>query len=79
MFRTRKMKKKISKILPTDFVTCVPWAQIEQRWGKREYKNFLKWMAGQTCLPEGAYIGDINSYAEQRNRGRKVKDLICYD
>lgn len=63
--------------LPSDFVTCVPWAQLEERWGKRESKRFSKWMWGQTCLMEGAYLHDVQLYVEQRNRG--VKDPHVWD
>ena len=65
------------KKLETDFIQCVPWKQIEERWGKREYNRFMKWMVGQTCLKEGAYLCDINSYALQRNKG--IKDPTCWD
>lgn len=71
-----KKDEKIKK-LEIDFVECVPWAQIEARWGKREYKRFIKWMTGQTCLPEGAYLCDIQRYAEDRNKG--IKDPTVYD
>jgi hypothetical protein len=45
-----------------DFISCVPWEQIEDRMGKREYKKFLKWMSGQTCLKQGVYEGDLDRY-----------------
>lgn len=62
---------KKPKKLDANFVQCVPWNHIEQRWGKREYKRFCKWMIGQTCLREGAYLSDIQYYVEHRNRGLK--------
>jgi len=65
------------KKLETDFVQCVPWKQIESKWGKREYNKFCKWMNGQTCLEAGAYIIDIITYADQRNKG--IKDPHVWD
>jgi len=54
------MNKK--KLTIEDFTPCVPWKQLEQTMGKREYKRFIKWMNGQTCLPEGVYAWDLERY-----------------
>lgn len=59
------------KKLETDFIHCIPFASIEEKWGKREYKKFLKWMEGQTCTEGGAYYSDVSYYARQRNYGIK--------
>ena len=48
-----------------------------KQWGKREYNKFCKWMNGQTCLEAGAYIIDIITYADQRNKG--IKDPHVWD
>lgn len=66
-----------TKKLETDFVQVVPWTQIQERWGKREYKRFVDWMRGQTCIEGGVYIIDVLNYARQRNAGRK--DPIVWD
>ena len=72
------MKKEDKKNkLETDFTQCVPWNQIKEKWGKREYKRFCKFMQGQTCLQEGVYMVDIQTYVQQRNRG--IKDPKVYD
>ena len=69
------MKKKLPKI--TDFVSLIPWEQIELIMGKREFKKFSKWMRGQTCCWGGVFHEDLNNYLTQRARG--VKDPIIYD
>lgn len=61
--------------LKTDFIQCVPWEQIEQCWGKREYSRFVKWMRGQTTLHAGVYIDDVIRYAEGRNRGEEDPEV----
>lgn len=71
------VENKKQKLLETDFIECVPWHQIEERWGKREYNRFMKWLRGQTCLEQGAYLCDVMSYAEGRNKG--IKDPEVYD
>ena len=58
-------------------LAVVPLKYIEQTWGKAEYKRFNKWMAGQTCVEEGVYLCDVQSYMNQRNAGRK--DPINWD
>lgn len=47
----------------------VSWGELEDVFGKREYKKFTKWMIGQTCSPEGVYPWDLELYVEQKNRG----------
>jgi hypothetical protein len=67
--------KKLPKI--TDFVPCIPWDQLKQLLGKREYKKFNCWMRGQTCLKEGVYRCDLENYLTQRAEG--IKDPRVYD
>lgn len=79
-FVTTKVKVKQIKYmnkLEINFIPCIPWKQIKRAWGKREYNKFTKWMTGQTCLEEGAYLSDIKYYVEQRNKG--VKEPLCTD
>lgn len=54
------MNKK--KLTIRDFIAVIPWKQIEDRMGKREYKKFLRWMTGQTCTEDGVYEGDLDRY-----------------
>ena len=60
-----------------DFVPCIPWGQIAEKLGKREYKKFREWMNGQTCLMEGVYECDLESYLRQR--AKNIKDPVVYD
>ena len=48
------------------FSWCVPWASLEDNFGKREYKKFMKWMAGQTCSPYGIYLDDLERYLNNK-------------
>lgn len=46
----------------TDFVSVIPWEQIEAVVGKRHFKNFTSWMYGQTCTKEGVYQEDLERW-----------------
>lgn len=51
-----------------DFDGIIPWGLIEELLGKRAYKQFSKWMTGQTCSPHGCYRSDLENYLEgERN------------
>lgn len=50
------------KLTIESFSPCIPWTQLERVMGKRESKKFLKWMRGQTCVPEGVYEWDLDRY-----------------
>lgn len=54
----------------TDFHVTehVEWSEIERVLGKRKYKKFCKWMNGQTCHKDGAYVCDVSNFL------RKEKD-----
>ena len=68
-------KKEIRKLsMP---LAVVPWGYIKMEWGKREFKRFKKWMAGQTCVEDGVYLCDVENYMNQRNKG--IKDPECWD
>jgi hypothetical protein len=61
------MKKLINKITKKpitidDFTVCIPWQQVKDKLGKRGYKQFSKWMFGQTSLPEGVYPWDLEQF-----------------
>ena len=53
-------KKK--KLVIEDFLHVIPWEDIEQRLGKREYKKFCKFMAGQTVSTHGVYPDDLDRF-----------------
>jgi hypothetical protein len=40
---------------------CVPWAQIEDTMGKREYNRFSKWMAIQLTY-QRVFTLDLEDY-----------------
>ena len=47
-----------------NFTAVIPWKQIEDSMGKREYNRFSKWMRGQTCMEGGVYECDLARYLE---------------
>jgi len=57
----------MKKLTIKDFYVAayVPWQEIEDKLGKREYKKFLKWMYGQTSVQEGVYPWDLELYLRQ--------------
>ena len=61
------MKNKITIL---DFIPVIPWKQIEDTLGKREYKRFLKFMDGQTCIEGGVFEGDLDRF---------LRGLKCID
>ncbi len=56
------MKTNKKQLTIKDFSPCIPWTQLECVMGKRENKRFLKWLQGQTCVPEGVYVWDLERY-----------------
>jgi hypothetical protein len=56
---------KIKKDFDIDYIE---WKEIENVLGKRRYKQFGKWMMGQTSIKQGAYVCDIENFL------RKEKD-----
>ncbi len=43
----------------------VTWKELEKQLGSR-YKDFLKWMAGQTATPKGVFKWDLERYLERK-------------
>jgi len=43
-------------------ISVVPWDQIEQALGKRRWKKFGEFMAGQTCVEWGCYPDDLDRF-----------------
>ena len=65
--KVRKSKPK-KKLTLNDFevTTYVTWAELERVLGKRKYKEFSKWMYGQTCVEHGVYPWDLERFLEKR-------------
>jgi hypothetical protein len=40
----------------------ISWEELERVLGKRCYKQFSKWMRGQTCLECGVYPHDLDRW-----------------
>ena len=59
-----------NQITINDFVAVVPWRHIEEvmvntlgkRAGKKKYREFERFMIGQTCLAEGVYKCDLDRF-----------------
>lgn len=60
------MKKPYSKITYEDLKpyiqTYIAWEDIEKVLGKRRYKQFSKFMSGQTSSMLGAYPWDVENF-----------------
>jgi hypothetical protein len=45
-----------------DCMDIVKWEEIERVLGKKRYKEFCKFMRGQTCVQEGVYVCDVQNF-----------------
>lgn len=61
------MKKSYTKEV---FCACIPYEQLKMYLTKKEYKEFIKWMSGQTVPLGGVYQEDLE---------RWLKGLPCID
>lgn len=65
------MKPKISKHKIEEFLNVIPASEIEHILGKRETKQFWKFMEGQTITPFGygdtfgIYRGDLERFLKR--------------
>lgn len=50
---------KISKLSKLHYIK---WDELEKVMGKKLNKIFIHWMRGQTSLPEGVYIWDLERF-----------------
>ena len=48
----------------------IPWKQLEEVMGKRNYKKFMKWHFGQTSYQEGVYVHDLERWLNMENNGK---------
>ena len=46
----------------SDFMSLVPWGQLEETMSKEELDSFNKWMFGQTTSLHGVYRWDLSQY-----------------
>lgn len=60
----RPIKYQGKKITIDSFFLVIPWDTLEPIMGKRNTKNFLKWMNGQTCTKGGCYPSDLKAWLE---------------
>ena len=44
----------------------ITWKELEEVFGKREYKKFLKWMRGQGTYVEGVFPYDLKRYLNKK-------------
>jgi hypothetical protein len=63
-----KMTIKDFKITVHPEIDYIEWKEIERVLGKRRYKTFCKWMIGQTCFKEGAYVCDVENFLRPKER-----------
>ena len=48
-----------------NFMECIPFEQLLEVMGKREYNKFMKWMTGQTMPIGGVYKSDLERYLKR--------------
>ena len=47
-----------------DGVEVVTWSELEMKMGKKGFRNFQRWMCGQTCTANGVYPWDLERYLQ---------------
>lgn len=45
-----------------DFMSLIPWSQLDEQMTKKEREDFNKWMFGQTTSTNGVYRDDLRRY-----------------
>jgi hypothetical protein len=43
-------------------IDYIEWDEIKRVLEDKEYKKFIKWMNGQTCIEKGAYVCDVANF-----------------
>ena len=56
------------KKVDSDDCVYIEWKEIERVLGKRKYKQFDKWMNGQTCVEKGAFTCDVENFLRKENQ-----------
>jgi len=57
---------KGKQITIKSFYQVIPWNQLETIMGKRNTKQFMKWMRGQTSTMEGCFPGDLERWLNNK-------------
>lgn len=65
-----KMRGGKDNLRIEDFMSVVPWEQIEERMLKKDYRKFVRFMRGQTCTRGGVYPEDLARFL----KGKAVID-----
>lgn len=60
----KKVTYKGKEIKIENFLACIPYEQLEMVLGKRNYKNFMKWMYCQTVPIGGVYTHDLERWLD---------------
>lgn len=50
------------------YLSYIAWEELEEKMGKRMYKNFGKFLSGQTSVFEGAYVCDVENFFRPKNK-----------
>lgn len=59
----KEAKAKPPKKITIDmFIPVVPWQQIQALMMPELYRQFCKYMEGQTCIEGGVFIGDLDRF-----------------
>ncbi len=51
-----------TKLTINDFVPVIPWPQIQAKMPKRMFRQFEKYMDGQTQMEGGVFQTDLNRF-----------------
>lgn len=56
-----RLKKKPVDVL-SGYCECIPWEQCAMNMKKIQYRQFVKWMGGQTCPIGGVWPCDLRRF-----------------
>ncbi len=45
-----------------DGVSVIAWDELRKKLGAKEFDQFKRWMRGQTCIAEGAFVDDVERF-----------------
>lgn len=49
-------------VVSADGMDYITWFELERVMGKEMWEEFQVFMYGQTCLMDGAYVGDVDRF-----------------
>ena len=61
------------KVTTIQGVKIYTWKDLKKELGEERYKDFSKWLTGQTCLLEGAYTWDYDQWANSNMEQMRLK------